>query len=171
MVAFVWRNCLDGAGVGCCDDFKKWNTTFGGCIWALAGRIVFWWRLAHPEEVQRADSQFFRALAFVSTISYSPYLLHFPFFRIVGAAWKQVFGENPASFLVPLMFSGSAILLAWIFHRLVEAPSRCLVHDLAGEAKPNLPVADTKNSVAAMRAVRARSGNSTLNSGVFPVSV
>ena len=64
-------------------------------------------------------------------ISYSLYLIHFPFFRLCGYYWLQAFGQKPVNFLIPLGFSAAAVVVGWGFYRLVEAPSHAWAKRLA----------------------------------------
>ena len=66
------------------------------------------------------------ALAWIGSISFSLYLIHFPFFKLCGFLYRDAFGHKPANFLVTLSFVPLAILVAWLFHRVIETPSHHL---------------------------------------------
>ena len=74
-------------------------------------------------------------LAWVGRISFSLYLIHFPFFKLCGFLFRDAFGHKPSNFLVSLSFVPLAILAAWLFHGLVEKPAHLLSRRL-GNNKP-----------------------------------
>jgi len=122
-------------GTGFFATLKKWDVALLNYVWAVAGWLLFLWGLIQPEKTQRTNSRILQALAFVGTFSYSLYLIHYPFFRISGEAWKKFFGGKPSNVLIPYCFAGLAVFLAWGFYRLIEAPSHRLARDLAGKRK------------------------------------
>ena len=64
-----------------------------------------------------------KVLGWLGRISYSLYLIHFPFFFLGGAIWMYFDGGKPANLLMTLLFLPPCLLLAQLFHVLVEAPS------------------------------------------------
>ena len=62
-------------------------------------------------------------LSTLGLISYSLYLIHYPFFKLCGALWVRYFGSKPINFLIPVCFALLAIPLAYLFYTLVEVPS------------------------------------------------
>jgi peptidoglycan/LPS O-acetylase OafA/YrhL len=91
--------------------------------WAAFSFLLLWWALGPGARFFVPAAWWVRALVFAGTISYSIYLLHFPLFRLAGAAWVSAFGTKPESFLVPTLGTLLVVPLAWIFYRLVELPS------------------------------------------------
>ena len=75
-----------------------------------------------PRLIQLASS----TLAWIGNISFSLYLIHFPFFKLCGLLYRNAFGHKPTNFLVSLSFVPLAILVAWLFHRVIETPSHHL---------------------------------------------
>jgi peptidoglycan/LPS O-acetylase OafA/YrhL len=61
----------------------------------------------------------------------SRFCIHYPFFRLCGSAWAELFGSRPANFLIPILFSGTAVLVAYTAYFLVEKPSHELARKLA----------------------------------------
>lgn len=94
--------------------------------WAFSSFLLLWWALGPGARFFAPTAWWVRILVFAGTISYSFYLLHFPFFRLAGAAWVSAFGSKPESFLVPTLGTLLVVPLAWIFFRLVERPSHKL---------------------------------------------
>lgn len=143
-----WIALAGSALLGVASTVKKWSPAVEAYAWAAFSWILFWWGLQNPRAVQRPENSVLRALAFVGTISYSLYLLHFPFFRISGAVWKEIFGTKPANLMVPFAFAFVAIFLAAIFYKWVEAPSHRLARQLARTPAKPPPTEKLNASVA-----------------------
>jgi peptidoglycan/LPS O-acetylase OafA/YrhL len=69
-------------------------------------------------------------LAWIGTLSYLLYLVHYPLFLRAGFAWQKSVGSKPASLIVALAAVAVVIPLAWLFHRLIELPSHRLARRL-----------------------------------------
>ena len=91
--------------------------------WAFSSFLLLWWALGPGARFFAPTAWWVRMLVFFGTVSYSIYLLHFPLFRLAGAAWFSAFGSKPESFLVPTLGTLLVVPVAWIFYRLVEHPS------------------------------------------------
>ena len=76
-------------------------------------------------------------LGWIGRISFSLYLIHFPLFKLCGFIYQDTFGYKPSNFLVSLSFVPLAILVAWVFNRIIESPS----HLLSRRLGRNLPSA------------------------------
>ena len=64
-----------------------------------------------------------RLLITLGLMSYSLYLIHFPFFRLCGVIWFETFGSKPSNFLIPLCFSVICLPIAYAFFKFIELPS------------------------------------------------
>jgi peptidoglycan/LPS O-acetylase OafA/YrhL len=102
--------------------------------WAFSSFLLLWWSLGPGESFFKRPSALLRWMGFCGMLSYSIYLLHFPLFRLVGAAWVSAFGSKPESFLVPTMGTLLAIPIAWLLYHAVEKPALKIGRSLAGRA-------------------------------------
>lgn len=93
-------------------------------VWSGVYLLIIWWGLCHSSRLTSIPSSVLKAPLFVSTLSYSLYLIHFPLFKWIGAYWLNVFGTKPTNFFIPLGFCGVAILVACAFYQLVERPTQ-----------------------------------------------
>lgn len=75
------------------------------------------------------------ALGILGTCSYSLYLIHYPFFKLVGAIWSNAMGDKPHSYLIPLFFAIVSVGLSWLFYMLIETPSHRFAKHLASELR------------------------------------
>ena len=64
----------------------------------------------------------FYLLTWLGKISFSLYLIHFPFFKLFGYLHRQILNEKPANFLISLFYLIPVIFLAWLFFRYIEEP-------------------------------------------------
>ena len=97
-------------------------------LWGGFYFIVF--RMFTERSAQYSRKGFIRRLAggaaWLGKISFSLYLVHFPFFKLCGFLYRHYFGEKPTNFLVTLSFVPLVIVVAWIFYIVVEIPSHTL---------------------------------------------
>ena len=63
-----------------------------------------------------------KAVSGIGKISFSLYLIHFPFFKLFGYLHHEIFEEKPANFLISLIYLFPVILIALLFFRCVEDP-------------------------------------------------
>lgn len=115
------------------------NAGMGGGLmhygWAFAYFLVLWWLLSNPPLPQRMAAVLLRALTFLGAISYSLYLIHVPYFKVMAALWTHWIGKEPASVLIPIAFAVSAIPVAYAFYRCVEAPCHYAARHFAKSTK------------------------------------
>lgn len=71
----------------------------------------------------------------LGTCSFSLYLIHKPFFRLIGIIWVNYFGGKPVNFLIPVGFSILMVFIAWGFYLLIEAPTHALAKKLSRTKK------------------------------------
>jgi peptidoglycan/LPS O-acetylase OafA/YrhL len=114
-----------------------WGAAYLQMAYGAGFFVLLWFALANDHLWLKLPALALRALAFLGTISYSLYLTHFPFFRLVGTFWTKTFGGKPMDFLIPLMFAGLSVVVGWLFYRLVEAPSHRLAKTLSGSPNRN----------------------------------
>jgi peptidoglycan/LPS O-acetylase OafA/YrhL len=91
--------------------------------WAAFYFICLLWGLTRPNPLRRWRTSARRTFAGLGKISYSLYLIHFPFFMLCGAFWQSEFGGKPTNFLIPLIFCVLVLPLAYVFYACFEAPS------------------------------------------------
>lgn len=92
-------------------------------VWGAVSFLVLWYFLARPAWFALLPATLLRPFVTLGAISYSLYLLHFPLFYLLGTVYVKSFGAKPANYLVSALFVALAVAVAWVFHRLVEAPS------------------------------------------------
>ena len=72
-----------------------------------------------------------RGAAWLGKISFSLYLIHFPFFKFCGFVYRHLYGEKPSNFLITLAFVPLVVIVAWVFYKIVEIPSHALSRSLS----------------------------------------
>ncbi len=102
-------------------------------LWSVPYFFIVWWGLSRRENSLWLKNSRWRIFLFLGTISYSLYLIHFPFFMLCGLGWAAFFGGKPWSFLVPLLFSALAVLPAYVLYKFVESPSHNLGRKLGAD--------------------------------------
>jgi peptidoglycan/LPS O-acetylase OafA/YrhL len=105
-------------------------------VWAGFYFLVILWGLTQKDPLKFLSSRMRKLFLSIGLISYSLYLIHFPFFKLCGAIWINIFGTKPANFLIPLFFCIVCIPLAYAFYLYIEAPSHRLARKLAGSGNP-----------------------------------
>jgi|1048.fasta_scaffold00089_20 peptidoglycan/LPS O-acetylase OafA/YrhL len=113
------------AGLANVNDFYL---HYGWGIWSV---LLLFWVLGPGSRFFAVDSWWMPPLIFTGTISYSYYLLHFPVFKLAGAAWDRLFDGKPESFIVPTIATFAMIPIAWTFYKLVEQPTHRLARQLS----------------------------------------
>lgn len=99
-----------------------------GCAFVL---LLWWLTMREVNAGETRDSWPGRCLRRLGESSYSLYLIHFPVFLVLGAAWVRAFGSKPASPAIPCVGLLVVVLLALAFYRFIESPS----HRLARRAR------------------------------------
>ncbi len=100
-------------------------------VWGGFYFTVMLWGLTQTDPLRFMSTRMRKIFLFLGLISYSLYLLNYPFFRLCGEIWINLFGSKPANFLIPLFFSILCIPLAYIFYAVLEAPSHRLGRKLS----------------------------------------
>jgi peptidoglycan/LPS O-acetylase OafA/YrhL len=100
-------------------------------VWSGFFFMVVLWGLSQTSQLTFLKHRLGRLCIALGLISYSLYLIHYPFFKLCGAYWVSRFGAKPSNFLVPLAFTLLAIALAKVFYHLIEAPNHHLARQLA----------------------------------------
>ena len=103
-------------------------------VWGGFYFTVMLWGLTQTDPLGFLSTRMRKIFLSLGLISYSLYLLNYPFFRLCGAIWINIFGTKPANFLIPLFFSVLCIPLAYAFYAGVEAPSHKLARKLGNRA-------------------------------------
>lgn len=102
-------------------------------VWAGFYFTVMLWGLTHKDSLKFLNTRVGKVFLFLGLISYSLYLIHYPFFKLCGVIWVDMFGTKPANFFIPLGFSLLSIPIAYAFYLCVEAPSHRLARKLASQ--------------------------------------
>jgi peptidoglycan/LPS O-acetylase OafA/YrhL len=111
-------------------------------IWGGFYFLAVLWGLNHPAPLRRLGTRVTAAVHSIGRISYSLYLVHFPLFIALGAWWLAVFGEKPASVIIPLLASVAAVPAAYLLWRFVERPAHTYGRALGDSKTPRLAVAN-----------------------------
>lgn len=116
-------------------NYLKLNEAIQHLLWGGAYFTMILWGLAHPHPLRILGTRMKKMFLSLGLISYSLYLVHFPFFKLCGAVWVVTFGTKPANLLIPLAFSILSIPIAYIFYWFFEAPSHRLARRIATTKK------------------------------------
>ena len=100
-------------------------------VWSSFYFMVLFWGLTQPQLQGFLNKKFGTLIMFVGSISYSLYLIHYPFFRLCGSVWLSQFSSKPSSFLIAIFFSVIAMPIAYIAYLLFEQPSHKLAKKLS----------------------------------------
>lgn len=112
-------------------SLRKFPLPLQNFSWASFYFGILFWGLNKSDPLKNLSNSIKKSLQFLGNISYSLYLIHYPFFILCGALWLHVYGVKPASFLVPLFLSIISLLPAYALYRLIEKPSHQLARNLA----------------------------------------
>ncbi|MBC8122473.1 MAG: acyltransferase, partial [Gemmatimonadaceae bacterium] len=93
------------------------------CLWSAGFFLLLLWGLTAHNPLGFLPASLKKSMLFLGTISYSLYLVHFPFFRFSGMLWVQAWGAKPSNFLIAIVFSAVAVGLGYLFYLCFEAPS------------------------------------------------
>lgn len=89
--------------------------------------VLVWWALGRESVWRSLPGRLSNPLLTLGTLSYSLYLIHFPFFRLSGYLWQNWFDGKPVNLLISFAFVLASLVPAWLLYQLIEAPS----HELA----------------------------------------
>src|SRR6185295_8655586 len=73
-------------------------------IWGAVYFFVLWGALSGTDVQARLGALTQKVFDWLGDISYSLYLVHYPFFTLCGAAWVHRFGSKPANLLIAFAF-------------------------------------------------------------------
>jgi peptidoglycan/LPS O-acetylase OafA/YrhL len=103
--------------------YQIWETWTQYFAWTAFYFFFFIFCLSHSRSINRMlGIRITKAISWIGKISFSLYLIHFPFFKFFGYLHREVFEEKPANFLISLFYLLPVILIAGFFFRWVEAP-------------------------------------------------
>ncbi len=103
--------------------FEDWESWSQYLTWTAFYLFFFIFCLNKPALFSRIiGGQISDAISWIGKISFSLYLIHFPLFKLFGYLHRDIWGEKPANFLVPLLYLIPVIFLAWLFYIWVEKP-------------------------------------------------
>lgn len=115
----------------------------GHLLWASFYFMLMLWGLARPDAIRWPD-RIKAPLLWLGSISYSLYLVHFPFFYLCGAIWQHQFGSKPSNFLISLCFVLLSLPVAALFYRFLELPSHTWARKFGAARAVPLPVTATR---------------------------
>jgi peptidoglycan/LPS O-acetylase OafA/YrhL len=115
---------LIGIAVTLFASFAGVNTFYLHYGWGFCSLLVLWWALGPGAPYFAPSKWWVQLLVFLGMISYSVYLLHFPLFRLAGAAWVSLYGSKPDSFFIPTLATALIVPIAWMFYKFIERPSQ-----------------------------------------------
>lgn len=98
--------------------------------WAAFYFMVMLWGLTQSNPLGFLNDKIKKLFVSLGLISYSLYLIHYPFFKLCGLIWIYIFGTKPANFVIALCFSILSIFVGYGFYLLIEAPSHKLARKL-----------------------------------------
>lgn len=102
--------------------FNPHNTLLNRLIFTILFFLLFWFCIASRTSATIFKSYIFRFCIGLGRISYTLYLLHYPFFMLCGHIWVNLFGSKPTSYLIPLVFVVLSVLLSRLFYKFIESP-------------------------------------------------
>jgi peptidoglycan/LPS O-acetylase OafA/YrhL len=103
--------------------YQNWDSWLQYIIWTTFYLFFFIFCLSQVDLLNRIiGRRILSAISWIGKISFSLYLIHFPLFKLFGYLHRDLWGEKPANFLVPLLYLIPVIFLAWIFFSCVENP-------------------------------------------------
>lgn len=116
-------------------------------IWAVFYFMVTLWGLSRNEPLCGVAPDLRKILAIIGIMSYSIYLIHFPFFSLCGAIWEHIFGTKPSNYAIPLFFTFLSLPVAYTFYLLVEAPSHRFARQFKDKREPSVLVLLSKTDL------------------------
>jgi peptidoglycan/LPS O-acetylase OafA/YrhL len=118
--------------MGIIGDLKHIEPSILSFVFGIFFLIVLWNLLVFDDVVfGKLSSNLIKGITFLGNISYSLYLIHYPFFILCGAIWIDYYGEKPVNFFVPVLFSFLTVPLAWLFYKFIELPTHKLAKSVA----------------------------------------
>jgi peptidoglycan/LPS O-acetylase OafA/YrhL len=112
-------------------SLRKFPLPLQNFAWTSFYFGLLYWGFKKNDPLQNLHALVKRFLQLLGNISYSLYLIHYPFFALCSAIWIHSYGGKPANFFVPLLFSVFSLLPAYVLYRLIEKPSHQLARALA----------------------------------------
>jgi peptidoglycan/LPS O-acetylase OafA/YrhL len=104
--------------------------------WGVVSFLLLLWMLGAGRSHFLPERTWLKPWVFIGTVSYSLYLLHFPLFKLAGAAWMALYGSKPHSFLVSTIATVLVIPMSWIFYRWIEFPTHQIARHLGRTLQP-----------------------------------
>ncbi len=123
---WLWAPLLAAAGAALAARMNRGSDILSQYFWAVAFFILLWRCLSWPPPSALLPKRVASGLLWLGQISYSLYLIHFPFFLLAGAAWTAWQGGKPANLLVAFAAVLLVIPVAGLFYQVIEKPSHAL---------------------------------------------
>jgi peptidoglycan/LPS O-acetylase OafA/YrhL len=110
-------------GLALMSRYHSWETWTQYFAWTAFYSLFFIFCLSHTRFINRMiGNKLTKAISWIGKISFSLYLIHFPLFKLFGYLHREIFGQKPDNFLIPLSYLLPVIFLASLFFRWVEDP-------------------------------------------------
>lgn len=124
-----------GLAVGVIGELNDWGDAGLPFAWAAFFYILFKFLLAHETVINPFLAGKPHWLCSLGTISYSLYLVHFPFFKLLGFGFVNLYGSKPVSYGWCLAACLLVIPVAALFYKCVELPSHAFAKRMGASRK------------------------------------
>jgi peptidoglycan/LPS O-acetylase OafA/YrhL len=109
----------------------NWPIEFQELLWAGFWYLAIGAGLRNAHKIAGLPKEMRKALQYLGAISYSLYLVHYPFFKLCALLWLRRAGHLQGDFLISLAFCVLVVPVAMLFHFLFERPFHVLARRLA----------------------------------------
>jgi len=105
---------------------RDWPIEFQELLWAAFWYLAMSVGFNSTEMLRAIPIKMRQTLIYLGTISYSLYLVHYPFFKLAALWWLRRDGHPQGNFLVTLLFCILVVPVAGIFYHFCERPFHSL---------------------------------------------
>lgn len=113
-------------------SIKKVDPAILDFFYGISFFVLLWFCLVLEDTFRNKISTLIhRFFSFLGNISFSLYLIHYPFYELCGNIWMKLFLEKPINFLISILFVFLTLPLAWLFYKYVEIPSHIYAKKVA----------------------------------------
>ena len=102
---------------------EKWHSWIQYSCWTAFYFLFFIVCLMRAEFITSIlGKKIFKSISWIGSISFSLYLIHFPFFKLFGYLHRSFWGEKPVNFLTTIFYLLPVVFIAWLFYKWIENP-------------------------------------------------